>query len=150
MTRMIVDWGHTKWCRREGTSLQDFIQPPGREAFESAGVETSDIDAIWLGHFAALPMVEALDSPLPARVVRQSSTGKRAVWAVCPVNLSGGPKAKAHPIGATGASMRILCGRQVLGPAGEMEVPNASLAMAVNLGRGAVATYASVLDPVKG
>ncbi len=67
-----------------------------------------------------------------------------------PINLSGGLKAKGHPVGATGISMHVLCAKQLLGIAGDMQLPNASLAMVVNMGGGAVATYASILEAVKG
>ena len=65
------------------------------------------------------------------------------------MNLSGGLKAKGHPVGATGVSMHVLLTRQLLGEAGDMQLPGASLAMCVNMGGGAVASYASVLEPVK-
>ena len=67
-----------------------------------------------------------------------------------PMNLSGGLKAKGHAIGATGVSMHVMTARQVLGEAGDMQLPGATLAMAVNMGGDAVATYASVLEAVKG
>lgn len=66
-----------------------------------------------------------------------------------PVNLSGGLKAKGHPVGATGVSMHVLGARQVTGTAGDMQLPGASLAMCVNMGGGAVTTYASILEAVK-
>jgi acetyl-CoA C-acetyltransferase len=46
--------------------------------------------------------------------------------------------------------MHVMAARQVLGVAGEMQLPGASLAMVVNMGGDAVATYASVLQPIKG
>ena len=64
--------------------------------------------------------------------------------------LNGGwKKAKGHPIGATGVSMHVMAARQVLGMAGEIQSPGASLAMVVNMGGDAVATYVSVLEPIK-
>ena len=66
-----------------------------------------------------------------------------------PINLSGGLKAKGHPVGATGVSMHVLAARQLVGDAAEMQLPGAELAMTVNMGGGAVATYASVLEAVR-
>ena len=66
-----------------------------------------------------------------------------------PVNLSGGLKAKGHPVGATGVSMHVLNARHLVGEADEMRLTGAELARAVNMGGGAVATYATVLERAK-
>lgn len=66
-----------------------------------------------------------------------------------PINLSGGLKAKGHPVGATGVSMHVLAARQLTGMADAMQLPGASLGLCVNMGGGAVTTYASILEPVK-
>jgi acetyl-CoA C-acetyltransferase len=66
-----------------------------------------------------------------------------------PVNVSGGLKAKGHPIGATGVSMHALCAMQLTGQAGEMQVQNARLAAVFNMGGAAVANYVSILEPFK-
>jgi len=69
------------------------------------------------------------------------STGGRL-----PVNPSGGLKAKGHPIGATGVSMHVLAAMQLMGEAGEMQVPGAELAGVFNMGGSAVASYVSILE----
>jgi acetyl-CoA C-acetyltransferase len=66
-----------------------------------------------------------------------------------PVNVSGGLKAKGHPIGATGVSMHALAAMQLTGQAGEMQLPNARLAGVFNMGGAAVANYVSILEPLK-
>jgi len=66
-----------------------------------------------------------------------------------PVNLSGGLKAKGHPVGATGVSMHTLIARQVLGQADAMQHPSAELGLVFNMGGSGVANYASILEPVK-
>lgn len=66
-----------------------------------------------------------------------------------PINLSGGLKAKGHPVGATGVSMHVLAARQLTERAGDMQLPGAELAMCVNMGGGAVATYVSILEAAK-
>ena len=63
-----------------------------------------------------------------------------------PVNPSGGLKAKGHPVGATGVSMHVLSAMQLCGEAGELQVPQASLAGVFNMGGSAVANYVSVLE----
>ena len=65
-----------------------------------------------------------------------------------PVNLSGGLKAKGHPVGATGVSMHALGYRQLTGQAGEMQVQDPKLGLVFNMGGSGVANYASLLEPV--
>ena len=62
------------------------------------------------------------------------------------MNLSGGLKAKGHPVGATGVSMHVLAARQVTGTADEMQVPGAELAAVFNMGGSGVANYCSILE----
>ena len=66
-----------------------------------------------------------------------------------PVNVSGGLKAKGHPIGATGVSMHALASMQLTGLAGDMQVPDARLAGVFNMGGAAVANYVSILEPLR-
>ena len=66
-----------------------------------------------------------------------------------PVNPSGGLKAKGHPIGATGVSMHVMAAMQVSGQADAMQVPDAKLAGVMNMGGAAVATYVSILEPLR-
>lgn len=66
-----------------------------------------------------------------------------------PVNPSGGLKAKGHPIGATGVSMHVLTAMQVRGEAGAMQVEGARLGGIYNMGGACVASYVSVLEPLR-
>ncbi|MBM4004218.1 MAG: thiolase domain-containing protein [Planctomycetes bacterium] len=66
-----------------------------------------------------------------------------------PVNPSGGLKAKGHPIGATGVSMHIVAAMQLLGEAGDLQVPDARLAGVFNMGGVSVANYVSILERVE-
>jgi len=63
-----------------------------------------------------------------------------------PVNLSGGLKAKGHPVGATGVSQHVLAAMQLSGTAGEMQLTGARRAAVHNMGGLAVANYVSVLE----
>jgi len=63
-----------------------------------------------------------------------------------PVNVSGGLKAKGHPIGATGVSMHVLSAMQLCGEAGEMQLAAPELAGVFNMGGSAVASYVSILE----
>ncbi|WP_157488648.1 acetyl-CoA acetyltransferase [Pseudofrankia sp. DC12] len=66
-----------------------------------------------------------------------------------PVNPSGGLKAKGHPIGATGVSQHVMAVLQLLGEAGAMQIPGATVAGVFNMGGLTVANYASVLERVR-
>ena len=65
MTPMIVGWGHTKFGRHEGTSLEELIHAAGREALDSAGVAAGDVDGIWLGHFNSGLIPDGFCSSMP-------------------------------------------------------------------------------------
>src|SRR5688500_18795959 len=66
-----------------------------------------------------------------------------------PVNPSGGLKAKGHPIGATGVSMHVMTAMQVRGDAGGMQVEGARLGGVYNMGGACVASYVSILEPLR-
>ena len=63
-----------------------------------------------------------------------------------PVNLSGGLKAKGHPVGATGVSMHVMSFRQLTNTAGDIQMPGAEVGLVFNMGGAAVANYATVLE----
>src|SRR5216684_5360548 len=67
-----------------------------------------------------------------------------------PINPSGGLKSKGHPVGATGVSMHVLASMQVMGKAGDMQIPGARLAGIMNMGGAAVANFVSILEPLRG
>ena len=104
-------------------------------------VETHDCFTI-----AELLEVEAMGLAKPGQgpaVVREGQTlrGGRL-----PINLSGGLKAKGHPIGATGVSQHVLAAMQLVDEAGDMQLAGAQLAGVFNMGGVAVANYASILE----
>ncbi|MGO4664848.1 acetyl-CoA acetyltransferase [Bosea sp. 2YAB26] len=82
-----------------------------------------------------------------ARAIKEGWTQKGGKL---PVNVSGGLKAKGHPIGATGVSMHVLSAMQLTGEAPEgMQVQDARLGGIFNMGGAAVANYVSVLERIK-
>ncbi|QAY62592.1 thiolase domain-containing protein [Xylanimonas allomyrinae] len=62
-----------------------------------------------------------------------------------PVNVSGGLKAKGHPVGATGVSQHVLAALQLAGRAGDLQLAAPSAGLVHNMGGLAVANYATVL-----
>ena len=122
------------------------------QAYDQAGIGVDDLSLAEVHDcftIAELLSVEALGLAEPGGGRRAVVEGQTHREGRLPVNLSGGLKAKGHPVGATGVSMHVLCARQVLGEANDMQLPGASLALCVNMGGGAVTTYASVLEAAK-
>lgn len=82
-----------------------------------------------------------------ARAIKEGWTQKDGKL---PINVSGGLKAKGHPIGATGVSMHVLTAMQLLGQAPEgMQLKDAQLGGIFNMGGAAVANYVSILEPAR-
>ena len=80
------------------------------------------------------------------RVIREGVTQRNGKL---PVNLSGGLKAKGHPLGATGVSMHVMAAMQLMGEAGDMQLPSAEVAGVFNMGGAAVTNYVSILERAK-
>ena len=121
----------------------------GRQALEAAGLGISDIDVAEVHDcftIAELMVYEAMGLAAPGEGHRAIEEGWVARDGILPVNLSGGLKAKGHPVGATGVSMHVMAARQVLGEAGDMQRAGAERALVFNMGGSGVANYASVLE----
>jgi acetyl-CoA C-acetyltransferase len=80
------------------------------------------------------------------RVIREGLTQRDGKL---PVNVSGGLKAKGHPLGATGVSMHVMAAMQLTGEAGDMQLPAVELAGVFNMGGAAVTNYVSILERAK-
>jgi len=122
------------------------------KAYDTAKVGVDDLDFAEVHDcftIAELLTVEAMGMCGPGggrEVVREGQTERGGRL---PINLSGGLKAKGHPVGATGVSMHVLAARQLTGRAREMQLPNARLGLVFNMGGGAVANCVSILECVR-
>lgn len=120
-----------------------------RRAKASAGVGSDDIHVAEVHDcftIAELMIYEALELAPPGQGERAVRDGTVFKGGRLPVNLSGGLKAKGHPVGATGVSMHVMVSRQLTSSADDMQVPNASLGLVFNMGGSAVANYCSILE----
>lgn len=118
-------------------------------ALAMAGVGLADLDLAELHDcftIAELVLYEAMG-------LTPAGEGRRAIeegWVQpdgrLPVNLSGGLKAKGHPVGATGVSQHVVAAMQLTGTAGDMQLPGARRALVQNMGGVGVANYVSVLE----
>ncbi|TMV09716.1 thiolase domain-containing protein [Ruegeria sediminis] len=122
-------------------------------AYDRAGITVNDIDVAEVHDcftIAELLIYEAMGLAAHGHAADVLEGGIVHAGGRLPVNLSGGLKAKGHPVGATGVSMHTLIARQVLGQADAMQHPGAELGLVFNMGGSGVANYASVLEGVKG
>ncbi|WP_421387733.1 acetyl-CoA acetyltransferase [Agrobacterium tumefaciens] len=107
-------------------------------------VETHDCFTI-----AELIEYEAMGLAKPGEGYRVVQDGTALKTGRLPINPSGGLKSKGHPVGATGVSMHVMAAMQLMGEAGDMQIPHASLAGVFNMGGTAVANYVSIMERVK-
>ncbi|MQA06658.1 MAG: thiolase domain-containing protein [Streptosporangiales bacterium] len=123
-----------------------------RRAMEEAGTTLWDLSLLEIHDcftIAELLEYEAFGLAEPGKGATAIESGMVARDGELPVNVSGGLKAKGHPIGATGISQHVMAAMQLTGEAGDMQLPNARLAGVFNMGGAAVANYFSVLERVR-
>lgn len=122
-------------------------------ACKEADISVSDLD------FAEVHDCFTVNELLCAEAIGLSESGRAGFDLMdgkfdpgsdCPINLSGGLKAKGHPVGATGASMHALAYKQLTGePIGVPAKDNAEIAMTVNIGGSGVTNCVTVLRRIK-
>ncbi|WP_339782997.1 acetyl-CoA acetyltransferase [uncultured Marinobacter sp.] len=150
---------------RAATHISDFLPMSSRDflAFEgpeqaltkaigSAGIALENIDFAEVHDcftIAELLIYEAMGLTPKGQGARALEEGIVYREGALPVNLSGGLKAKGHPVGATGVSMYVQAYRQLTDQAGDIQKPGANLGLVFNMGGAAVANYASILEAQK-
>jgi acetyl-CoA C-acetyltransferase len=132
--------------RFEGCALawQRALARAGLGLDDLSFVETHDCFTI-----AELIEYEAMGLTAPGQGARALVEGWTEKGGRLPVNPSGGLKAKGHPIGATGVSMHALTAMQLTNTAGDIQVKDARLGAAFNMGGAAVANYVSILERIR-
>ena len=121
-------------------------------ALASAGARIEDLDLVETHDcFTMAEMLEYEAMGLAPRgegwrVIREGTT---RFDGALPVNPSGGLKSRGHPIGATGVSQHVMVAMQLMGEAGDTQVPDAALAGVFNMGGAAVTSYVSVMERAK-
>ncbi|MBF6615297.1 acetyl-CoA acetyltransferase [Pollutimonas thiosulfatoxidans] len=123
---------------------QQALSDAGASLHDLSLVETHDCFTI-----AEMIEYEAMGLAKPGEGWKAIREGITAKDGRLPVNVSGGLKAKGHPLGATGISMHVMAAMQLMQEAGDMQVPGASLAGVFNMGGAAVANYVSILERVR-
>ena len=122
------------------------------DAYKEAGITLDDVDVAEVHDcftIAELVVYEAMGLTKLGQGDRAILDGTVYSDGILPVNLSGGLKAKGHPVGATGVSMHALTSAQLTGQAGAMQKKNANIGCIFNMGGSGVANYCSILEASK-
>ena len=137
--------------RRDPTAFEGAAKAFHR-ALSQAGLTLADLDFAEVHDcftIAELLVVEAMGLAPSGQGAKPILDGVTQKIGRLPINVSGGLKAKGHPIGATGVSMHAIAAMQLTGTAGPMQLPKADRGLVFNMGGAAVANYVSVLEPLK-
>ncbi|MFW5924028.1 MAG: thiolase domain-containing protein [archaeon] len=120
------------------------------QAFGEAGVEPDDVDAAEVHDcftIAEVLALEALGIFEPGEGIHAARDGKTLPDGEVPVNLSGGLKAKGHPVGATGAAQVVEMTRLLRGDHPNSEyVADADVGVTHNAGGTVASTVVHVLE----
>lgn len=123
------------------------------KAYAAAGIGVEDLDFAEVHDcftIAELLSTEALGVAAAGHGVHAVVEGQTARDGRLPINVSGGLKAKGHPVGATGVSMHVTAAKLLTGRADDMNLSKRpSLGLCFNMGGGAVANCVSVLEQIK-
>lgn len=120
-----------------------------RQAFAEAGITSKDIDIAEVHDCFTINQVlctEALGLSADGRAGHDYVEGRFGPTDTVSVNLSGGLKAKGHPVGATGVSMHALLYKQLVGEAiGQAPAKAPKVGVTLNVGGSAATNCVSVL-----
>ena len=126
---------------------------PGRRRCASARLDLLDLSFVESHDcFTSAELIEyeAMGLAAPGEGERAIHEGWVERDGKLPVNVSGGLKAKGHPVGATGVSMHVMSAMQLSArrrPA--LQLPKARIGGVFNMGGAAVANYVSILEPLR-
>ena len=97
----IIGWGHTPFGKLDDLDLEQLIRDAALPAIASAGLEPSDIDGIFVGHYNAGFVPQDFSGALVAvaipelrhtpavRLENACATGSAAIWAALDALASG-------------------------------------------------------------
>jgi len=106
-------------------------------AYKMAGVGPDDLDLVEVHDcftIAEICVIEALGLVERGQGGKAAESGLTAMGGKIPVNVSGGLKAKGHPVGATGVAQVVEMVEQLRGEAGERQAEGARVGLTQNMG----------------
>ncbi|WP_435152844.1 thiolase domain-containing protein [Haladaptatus sp. DFWS20] len=120
------------------------------EAYAEAGIDAGDVDVAEVHDcftIAEVLALEALDFYAPGEGIGAARRGETTRDGERPVNLSGGLKAKGHPVGATGTSQLVEMTRILRGDHPNSDaVPDAKTGVTHNAGGTVASATVHVLE----
>ncbi|ADM27286.1 Thiolase [Ignisphaera aggregans DSM 17230] len=133
------------------SSREDLLYPlsvvrAAEKAYKMAGVEPKDIDVAEIHDaftITALLSIEGLGFTRPGESWKMIRDGRFSVGDKPSINLSGGLKARGHPVGATGVYQVAEIAMQLRGDFPGVRAPSPLIGLAMNTG--GVATLTSVI-----
>ena len=102
-----------------------------------AGVGPDDLDLVEAHDcftIAEICVIEALGLVERGQGGKAAESGLTALGGKIPVNVSGGLKAKGHPVGATGVAQVVEMVEQLRGEVGERQVEGARVGLTQTMG----------------
>lgn len=146
--------GSDKMALQDRVSLSrtPAAEKAGQEAFADADIEPDDVDLAEVHDcftIAEVLALEALGFYKVGEGIDAARNGETKREGEFPVNLSGGLKAKGHPVGATGASQVVEMTKLLEGVHHNAEyVPDATVGVTHNAGGTVASTAVHVLEVV--
>jgi acetyl-CoA C-acetyltransferase len=122
------------------------------KAYKMAGITINDLDFAEVHDcftIAEILAYEAIGLAGDGEGWKLLDDGTVEAGGKLPVNLSGGLKAKGHPVGATGVSMAVLATRQLLNNAIGKQAKDPEIGLTFNIGGSAASNYALVFKRLK-
>ena len=116
-----------------------------KSAYEMAKVGPRDVDVAEVhDSFSITELLnyEDLGFAEPGKGASLLKSHETELGGKIPVNVDGGLLSKGHPVGATGASQLVTLVKQLRGEAGALQVDNAKIGLAQNIG--GIGMYAAV------
>jgi len=137
---------------REHLAQSPAARRAGEEAYAQAGISADEIDLAEVHDCFTIAEVLAIESLGIEQIGEGMSAardGRTTADGETPVNLSGGLKAKGHPVGATGASQIAEISELLAGDHHNSEhVPDATVGVAHNAGGTVASVTVHVLEVV--
>ncbi len=133
---------------REDLTYLDVVAKAGERAYKMAAVTPKDIQFAEVHDcftIAEICELEALGFCEKGEGGKMTEKGETKPDGRIPVNVSGGLKAKGHPVGATGVSQIIELVEHIRGEAGERQLKNANIGLAQNLGGSGGSSIVTIL-----
>ncbi|USZ68192.1 3-ketoacyl-CoA thiolase [Halorussus salilacus] len=137
---------------REYLARTPAAEKAAEEAYADAGIAPTDVAAAEVHDcftIAEVLALEALDFYAPGEGIGAAARGETTRDGDLPVNLSGGLKAKGHPVGATGTSQVAEMTRLLRGDHPNSDAVDGDVGVAHNAGGTVASTTVHVLEVAK-